>query len=219
MNFGWVYPEDSGEYLCRATNLYGMDETRAFIKTAGKPGIIYDSQLPKGMKSLKQIREIEANLNKVPEEKVEPEKAKMKPTFVLSPDPVTIEEGEWARFCCRVTGHPRPRVMWLINGHTVVNVNTFWKLLKQFCLKFVIFQGQRYKLSYDGMYHFDIPKTRQYDTGKIEVIARNSAGEAITSTDLQVISRKDDYRGVLKNSPRRKFSHSIHSLIHINLKL
>ena len=33
MNFGWVYPEDSGEYLCRATNLYGMDETRAIIKT------------------------------------------------------------------------------------------------------------------------------------------------------------------------------------------
>jgi hypothetical protein len=69
------------------------------------------------------------------------------------------------------------------------------------------------------MYHFDIPKTRQYDTGKIEVIARNSAGEAITSTDLQVISRKDDYRGVLKNSPRRKCCHSFHSFIHINLKL
>jgi len=69
------------------------------------------------------------------------------------------------------------------------------------------------------MYHFDIPKTRQYDTGKIEVIARNSAGEAITSTDLQVISRKDDYRGVLKNSPRRKFCNSFHSFIHINLKL
>lgn len=125
MNFGWVYPEDSGEYLCRATNLYGMDETRAFIKTSGKPGIVYDSQLPKGMKSLKQIREIEAHLNRVPEEKVEAEKERMKPTFVLSPDPVTVEEGEWARFCCRVTGHPRPRVMWLINGHTVVNVSYF----------------------------------------------------------------------------------------------
>ena len=48
MNFGWVYPEDSGEYVCRATNLYGMDETRGIIKTTGKPGIIYDSQLPKG---------------------------------------------------------------------------------------------------------------------------------------------------------------------------
>jgi titin len=54
------------------------------------------------------------------------------------------------------------------------------------------------------MYHFDIPKTRQYDTGKIEVIARNSAGEAITSTELNIVARRDDYRGVLKNSPRRK---------------
>lgn len=55
------------------------------------------------------------------------------------------------------------------------------------------------------MYHLDIPKTRQYDTGKIEVIARSSVGEALATTDLKVIQRKDDYRGVLKNSPRRKF--------------
>lgn len=55
------------------------------------------------------------------------------------------------------------------------------------------------------MYHFDIPKTRQYDTGKIEVIARSSAGEAVSMTELKVIPRHDDYRGVLKNAPRRKF--------------
>lgn len=54
------------------------------------------------------------------------------------------------------------------------------------------------------MYHFDIPKTRQYDTGKIEVIARSSAGEAAASAELKVIPRHDDYRGVLKNAPRRK---------------
>lgn len=54
------------------------------------------------------------------------------------------------------------------------------------------------------MYHMDIPKTRQYDTGKIEVIARSSLGEALATTELKVIPRKDDYRGVLKNSPRRK---------------
>ena len=60
MNFGWVYPEDSGEYLCRATNLYGQDETRAFIKSSGRPGIIYDSQVPKGMQSVEKIREMEA---------------------------------------------------------------------------------------------------------------------------------------------------------------
>lgn len=56
------------------------------------------------------------------------------------------------------------------------------------------------------MYHFDIPKTRQYDTGKIEVIARSSVGEALATTELKVVQRKDDYRGVLKNSPRRKYT-------------
>lgn len=65
------------------------------------------------------------------------------------------------------------------------------------------------------MYHLDIPKTRQYDTGKIEVIARSSVGEALATTDLKVIQRKDDYRGVLKNSPRRKFLPlKIHLLAH-----
>lgn len=63
----------------------------------------------------------------------------------------------------------------------------------------------RYKLTYDGMWHLDIPKTRQYDNGEVEVIARNSSGEARIKTTLTVASRHDDYRGVLKNSPRRKF--------------
>ena len=49
-------------------------------------------------------------------------KPKKAPVFVMRPESVEVEEGEWARFNCRVTGHPKPRVMWLINGHTVVNV-------------------------------------------------------------------------------------------------
>ena len=67
MNFGWVYPEDSGEYVCRATNLYGMDETRGIIRTSGKPGIIYESQLPKGMMSIEKIREMETGWQRAPE--------------------------------------------------------------------------------------------------------------------------------------------------------
>lgn len=55
------------------------------------------------------------------------------------------------------------------------------------------------------MYHLDIPKTRQYDSGKVEIIARSSVGETLATADLTVIPRSDDYRGVLKNSPRRKY--------------
>jgi len=55
--------------------------------------------------------------------KEEEEKRREPPQFVSKPEPVTICEGDWARFCCRVTGFPRPRVMWLVNGNTVVNVS------------------------------------------------------------------------------------------------
>lgn len=59
----------------------------------------------------------------MPEEPDEDAKPKTAPIFVHKPESVQVEEGEWARFCVRVTGHPRPRVMWLLNGHTVVNVS------------------------------------------------------------------------------------------------
>merc|ERR1712130_676346 len=180
MNFGWVYPEDSGEYICRATNLYGSDETRAIIKCSGKTGIVYESQLPKGMMSIEKIREMESGWQRAPE-LLETEQEKFKPCFVTKPEPVTTQEGSSARFCCRVTGYPKPRVMWLINGHTVIN-------------------GSRHKLIYDGMWHLDIPKCQDRDGGKIEVIARNQCGEAYATTTLTVSRRKDDYRSVLKHN-------------------
>lgn len=84
-----------------------------------------------------------------------------------------------------------------------------WELLFKQNMFYDILKGMRYKLNYDGMWHLDIPKTRQYDHGKVEVIARNVCGESRVETMLIVKSRHDDYRGVLKNSPRRKFLYII----------
>lgn len=61
--------------------------------------------------------------NSLPEEPDPDSIPRAAPVFVSKPESIQVEEGEWARFCVRVTGHPRPRVMWLINGHTVVNVS------------------------------------------------------------------------------------------------
>lgn len=60
---------------------------------------------------------------RTPEMKEEEEKRREPPQFVSKPEPITVSEGDLARFCCRVTGFPRPRVMWLVNGNTVVNVS------------------------------------------------------------------------------------------------
>lgn len=68
----------------------------------------------------------------MPEEPDEDAKPRTAPVFVSKPESVEVEEGEWARFCVRVTGHPRPRVMWLLNGHTVVNVSDIFKGLREF---------------------------------------------------------------------------------------
>ncbi len=47
--------------------------------------------------------------------------------FRMSSDPINfIQEGDAVRFCCRVTGYPKPRVMWLLNGHTVINVRHYY---------------------------------------------------------------------------------------------
>jgi hypothetical protein len=188
MNFGWVYPEDSGEYVCRATNLYGMDETRGIIKTSGKPGIIYESQLPRGMESIKRIKELESGWATA-HELIEIETERFKPCFVTKPEQQITCEGDTARFCCRVTGFPKPRVMWLLNGHTVIN-------------------GSKHKLVYDGMWHFDIPKCRDLDAGKVEVIARNSCGEAYSTTTLTVTPRQDDFRSILKHNVKRDYVNS-----------
>ena len=63
---GWValdikytYPEDSGVYICKATNKYGEDTTQADIRCRGRKSVIYDSQLPEGSTSVERIQAME----------------------------------------------------------------------------------------------------------------------------------------------------------------
>lgn len=58
----------------------------------------------------------------MPDEVNPDDRPRSKPMFVSKLEPQVVEEGEPARFCVRVVGYPRPRVMWLINGHTIVHV-------------------------------------------------------------------------------------------------
>jgi hypothetical protein len=66
------------------------------------------------------------------------EKAKEPPVIVLKPETITVPEGDWARFAVRITGFPRPRVMWLLNGHTIINVSLIHDQLMECCDRNVI---------------------------------------------------------------------------------
>lgn len=178
---------DSGEYVCRAVNEAGEDITKATLHVRSKPSLIYQTQLPNKTMELgiQRLTELE---HKIPEPDTDPDLNPAKPTppeFITDPEAHEVTEGESVRFSARVDCNPKAKVIWVVNGETCV-------------------PGQRsgYKLTYDGIHHLDIPKTSLKHNGKVECYAKNIAGQAYRSTTLTVRSKHDDYRVVLKNSPR-----------------
>ena len=75
------------------------------------------------MASIERIREMESGWQRAPDLVDAESEERFAPCFVTKPEPQSVGEGEMARFVCRVTGYPKPRVMWLLNGHTVINVS------------------------------------------------------------------------------------------------
>lgn len=63
-------------------------------------------------------------------------------------------------------------------------------------------QSSRFKIRYDGMMNYmDIPRVREYDSGQIRVVAKNTEGEAEASTVLNVLP-KEDWRSQLRQAPK-----------------
>ena len=55
------------------------------------------------------------------------------PVFDLLPEYVQVEEGETAKFMVKVSGNPRPRVSWWLNGTIVVNVSSSFVVVVVVC--------------------------------------------------------------------------------------
>ncbi|CAG5126018.1 unnamed protein product, partial [Candidula unifasciata] len=186
LNILWMYPEDSGVYECRATNAYGISTTSARVECRPLRSVILDSQLPEeGAAKLLQMEEHWRSHMNVEERVIEEPKIKSPPSIDLKPEPVETEEGEPAKFLVKVSGYPRPRVSWWINGSLIVG-------------------STRFKVTYDGMMHYlEIPRCREYDAGQIRVVAKNSEGEQEVSTSLIVLP-KEDLRAHLKQAPKEE---------------
>uniref|UniRef100_A0A8B9P9C1 Ig-like domain-containing protein n=1 Tax=Apteryx owenii TaxID=8824 RepID=A0A8B9P9C1_APTOW len=107
------------------------------------------------------------------------QKEKQKPEIVLVPEPVRVLEGETARFRCRVTGYPLPKVNWYLNGQ-------------------LIRKSKRFRLRYDGIYYLDIVDyVTSDDSASIMVKAVNIAGETSSHAFLlvQVVKMMKDDEG------------------------
>ncbi|NXX11899.1 TITIN protein, partial [Podargus strigoides] len=185
LDYGVAYSRDSGVITCRATNKYGTDHTSATLIVKDEKSLVEESQLPEGRRGLQRIEELErmAHEGALPAVAVD-QKEKQKPEIVLLPEPVRVLEGETARFRCRVTGYPLPKVNWYLNGQ-------------------LIRKSKRFRLRYDGIYYLDIVDCKSYDTGEVKVTAENPEGFIEHKVRLE-IQQREDFRSVLRRAPEPK---------------
>ncbi|KFV66309.1 Titin, partial [Dryobates pubescens] len=185
LDYGVAYSRDSGVITCRATNKYGTDHTSATLIVKDEKSLVEESQLPEGRRGLQRIEELErmAHEGALPAVAVD-QKEKQKPELVLVPEPARVLEGETARFRCRVTGYPLPKVNWYLNGQ-------------------LIRKSKRFRLRYDGIHYLDIVDCKSYDTGEVKVTAENPEGFIEHKVRLE-IQQREDFRSVLRRAPEPK---------------
>jgi titin len=169
-----VYPEDTGEYSCRAFNEYGEAVTSATMRVTGKRNIIFESQLPKGMeRTIEKIAELEGlGADQVPQS-LDDDTGKP-PEFVTTPTNLTLSENSLAHFECRLTpiNDPSMRVDWFHNGKA-------------------LWAGSRIKTINDfGFVILEVAGVYQRDSGLYTCKATNKHGEATVSCKLMVKGRQ-----------------------------
>lgn len=169
-----VYPEDSGEYSCRAINDYGEAVTTCSMKAQGKRSIILESQLPKGMEgTIDKIAELEG-LGVIPTQPSPDEDSGKPPEFITTPSDLTLSENSLAHFECRLIpiNDPSMRVEWFHNGKA-------------------LWAGSRIKTINDfGFVILEVAGVYQRDSGLYTCKATNRHGEATVSCKLQVRGRQ-----------------------------
>ncbi|THD24670.1 Titin [Fasciola hepatica] len=88
----------------------------------------------------------------------------MAPHFIKGLESQVIHEGQSVRLVVKVDGHPPPTVTWICNGREIVSSPHYTLEVKG-----------------DGVHVLNIPEAYFADTGRYTVIAKNPAGESVTS--------------------------------------
>uniref|UniRef100_H3DPY6 Ig-like domain-containing protein n=1 Tax=Tetraodon nigroviridis TaxID=99883 RepID=H3DPY6_TETNG len=186
LDYEVAYARDSGVITCRATNNFGIDQTSATLIVKDEKGLIEETQLPEGRRAPQRMEELErvAHEGGPAGVSTDEEFEKTKPEIVLLPEPARVFEGDIARFRCRVTGYPAPKVNWYLNGQ-------------------LIRKSKRYRLHYDGIYYLEIVDIKSYDSGEVRVVADNPLGTTEHTVKLEV-QQKEDFRSVLRRAPESR---------------
>ncbi|EYC08130.1 hypothetical protein Y032_0067g131 [Ancylostoma ceylanicum] len=165
-----VYPEDSGEYSCRAVNAVGEAVTSTKLTCTPKEGIISKSQLPDRMSGAQaRIREIEAP-RPAPEDQPDIDHGPPKFTTQLASPPELLE-GQMAHLEAQITpvADPSLKIEWFHDGNPVKHSN-------------------RMKMIHDfGFVVLEMSPAEPQDTGKWTCRATNKNGTDEVSCDIKVV--------------------------------
>lgn len=165
----YAYPEDSGTYMCKATNLVGEAVNTCTIKVGGRKGIILDTHHPEG---LVKIRELEAQGHPARLEVDEP--IPIPPRFTAELRGTTeIYEGQTAHFEAQIEpiNDSNLKIEFYHNGKPLQSAS-------------------RFHTTFDfGYIALDIGHAVPEDAGEYTVKAFNQLGQCKSSTNLRVISR------------------------------
>ncbi|ULT87824.1 hypothetical protein L3Y34_007185 [Caenorhabditis briggsae] len=176
-SFGYVvleisptYPEDNGEYTCRAVNRVGEAVTSTKLTCSPKEGIISATQLPERMANAgRRIAEIEAPRPAVPDA---PDADHGPPKFTSAlAGPPELQEGQQAHLECQVTpvADPRLKIEWFHDGQPVKHTNRM-KVIHDF--GFVVLQ---------------LTPAEPQDSGTWTCRATNQHGSDEVSTEIKVV--------------------------------
>ena len=168
LDIAYTQNHDSGEYICKASNKYGEDFTRATFKCHGKGGVYFDSLQPE---SLARIRELES-LQPAAKQPGSPvgEAPKFTKQIVSLEN---LKEGQSAHFEARLTpiNDPDLHVDWYWNGTKLPH-------------------GHRYRTFHDfGIVILDILYCYEENSGEFECRASNKYGSDSTKAMLKCISK------------------------------
>lgn len=183
-NFGYVSlnimhlrAEDAGSYTVRAVNKLGEAVSTANIRVAARSTVTEDLGIPEQRRYIEKTEQLEAYqqqqhqkyYQEVPESTQRPEfKTPIK-------DQLNIKEGGFAHFEARLepVGDSTLKVEWLKDGRTVEassRITTFFNF---------------------GYVALTIKSVSAHDAGHYTCRAHNALGQAATSANLSVVTRKD----------------------------
>lgn len=169
LDISYIQDQDTGEYVCKASNKYGEDYTKATITAHGRGGVFGDTLQPDSLARIRELESLQGQGQQAPSAPVaEP------PKFITQIQDLTkLVEGQSAHFEARLTPVTDPDLVveWYYNGKKLPH-------------------GHRYRTFHDfGIVILDILYCYEENSGVYECRAYNKYGEDSTKATLKCVSK------------------------------